>query len=64
MSLAPIDSWPDLRVTVHLLPWAWKIRPWVYADDVDGPLGHSSFELLFLRIEWWGNRPMFREKVQ
>lgn len=61
--LAPVDTWPDLRLTVHLLPWAWKLRPRVYADDVEGPMGFSSFEWFFIHVEWWGNRPLFRERT-
>lgn len=22
--LAPVDTWPDVRITVHLLPWSWR----------------------------------------
>lgn len=62
--LTPMDTWPELRVTVVPLPWCWRLRPRFYRDDVDGGFyGHSSFEWLFLRLEWWNNRPMFIERT-
>lgn len=54
--VAPRDTWPDFRVTIHLLPWTWKLRPRLYADDVEGPIGHCSFCWLFADIEWWGQK--------
>lgn len=62
--LAPADTWPDLRVTLHPLPWAWRLVPGVYVDDVEGWRGHWSFRWLFLVVEWWGNVPLFREAVR
>lgn len=59
--LAPRDTWPDLRFTVHLLPWTWRLVPRGYIDDVDGWRGHCTLVWLFLDVEWWGNRPMFTE---
>lgn len=62
--LAPRDTWPDLRLTVHLLPWTWRLRPRGYIDDVDGWRGHCSFAWLFLDLAWWGNRPLFAESAE
>lgn len=50
-SLAPMDTWPDLRLIFRLLPWTWKLKPRFYADD--NPAAHVSIEWLFLSIEWW-----------
>lgn len=62
MSLADRETWPDLRVTLHLLPWTWRLKPRIYVDDVDGAIGgHASLTWLFLVVEWWGNKPLFRE---
>lgn len=58
---SPRDTWPDLRVTLHLLPWTWRLLPHIYADDVHGPLILSSFAWLFVKVEWFANKPMFRE---
>jgi hypothetical protein len=60
-TLAAVDTWPDLRVTVHLLPWTWKLRPSLYWDDVDGPKGMTAFRWLFLAVVWWGNDPLFHD---
>jgi hypothetical protein len=54
--VAPLDTWPDLRVVVRPLPWTWRVRPRWYADDVDGPIGHWSLAWLFVTIEWWGQK--------
>ena len=54
--MAPLDTWPDFRITVHVLPWSWKLRPRLYADDVDGSIGHCSFCWLFADVEWWGQK--------
>ncbi len=59
--IAPVDTWPDLRLTVHLWPWCWMLKPWVYVDSEDGWRGHCSFQWLFLDIQWWGSVPMFFE---
>lgn len=61
--LAPVDTWPDIRVTFHLLPWCWHLVPRWYVDDVDGWRGHCSFEWLCVDVQWWGNRRMFTEIV-
>lgn len=50
-SLAPMESWPDLRVTFHLFPWTWRLKPLFYVDD--NPAAMVSFEWLFLQLEWW-----------
>lgn len=52
MNVAPADTWPDLRVVVRLLPWAWKLRPMFYVDDLH-PAGYVTFGWLFLTVEWW-----------
>lgn len=54
------DEWPDLRVVVRPLPWTWRFLPRLYHDDVEGWRGHCSFAWLFLTVEWWANKPMFR----
>lgn len=62
IGLAPVDTWPDLRLTLHVWPWCWKLRPRFYVDDVDGWRGHASFSWWCFAIEWWGNKPMFTQK--
>lgn len=59
--LSPRDTWPDLRVTFHLFPWSWRLRPRLYRDE-DWML-LTTVEWLFLKIEWWANRPMFSERA-
>lgn len=61
VKLAPVDTWPDLRMTVHLLPWTWQWRPSFYVDDVDGWRGHWSAGWLGLDVEWYGNKRLFTE---
>jgi hypothetical protein len=56
------DCWPDLRVTVRLFPWHWRLRPWLYVDDNEGARGHWSLEWLAVTVEWWGqgsDSPLF-----
>lgn len=62
--LAPVDTWPDVRLVLRPLPWGWRVRPDLYVDDVDGWKGHCSFQWLFLTVEWWGNKRLFTELVQ
>lgn len=55
--VAPVDTWPDIRVIVRPLPWTWRIKPSVYVDDVH-PAAHCSWSWLFLTVEWWAqDRP-------
>lgn len=57
--IAPRDEWPDLRFTLRPFPWTWKVKPWLYHDDVDGWRGHWQFQWFCLTVEWWANVPMF-----
>lgn len=50
--LAPIDTWPDLRVTFHLPPWTWRLRPFLYVDDIH-PWSHATVQWLCIDISWW-----------
>lgn len=50
------ECWPDLRITLHLPPWAWRLKPWLYVDD-NGARSHWSASWLFLVVEWWGQDP-------
>lgn len=45
----PWHSWADVRVTVRLLPWHWRLVPRLYRDA--GSL--STFDWLFLTLEYW-----------
>ena len=51
---ASLDTWPSLRVTVELAPWAWRLS-W-YRDAID-----PCFFLTLgpLKIELWANRKPF-----
>jgi hypothetical protein len=57
--LSDRQTWPSLKITFQLLPWHWKIRPRFYADDVEGWLGYTTIEWLFVELHWGANRPMF-----
>lgn len=59
--LSPRATWPDLRITIHLLPWSWQLRPRFYIDDVDGWRGLCSFSWLMIAVDFYGNVPLFRE---
>lgn len=59
--LAPVDTWPDVRLTLRPLPWTWKLKPWLYVDDVEGWKGHWSIQWFFVTVEWWGNERLFTE---
>lgn len=52
MSIAPADTWPDLRFVLRPLPWHWRLLPRFYADDLH-PWSHATFQWLFLTVEWW-----------
>lgn len=54
MARPDFECWPDLRITVRLLPWAWSFKPRVYADDLHGARSLCSVAWLFLTVEWWG----------
>lgn len=66
MRLAPPDTWPELRVTIRLLPWHWRIRPRLYHDFASFD-GRPSFDLtvswLFVTIDFLADRPLFTEKA-
>ena len=47
-------AWPDFRITVRPLVWHWRLKPWFYADDVDGLRGHWTIQWLAITVEWWG----------
>lgn len=49
--LATVDTWPDLRVTIHPLPWCWRLIPRFYADH--RPAAHVSVRWLCLDVQWW-----------
>lgn len=57
MNLAPVDTWPDVRLTLHLLPWTWRLAPLLWRDDVT-PTVH--FAWLFIEVEFLSDKPMFR----
>lgn len=52
------ESWPDLRLTLHLAPWAWSLGFWRDEDMT------SSFTLRAgpLTIEWWADHPVFARR--
>lgn len=56
--LSERSSWPDLRLAVHPLPWTWPIKPHFWHDD--DMTTSCGFVWLFIQVEWWANRPMFR----
>lgn len=54
--------WPDLRVTVHPLPWCWRLRPFMHIDEVHGARCMWIFRWLAFDVEWWGQEkgvPLF-----
>ena len=64
--LAPVDTWPDLRVIVRPLPWTWSLKPRFHADDLY-PWSYCVAQWLFLTIEWWAElrpREWFVERAQ
>lgn len=61
MKLAPRDTWPEMRVTLLLLPWTWR-RPRFYRDDVHGALCLSSIEFGPLVVEWLGQQGGWRRQ--
>lgn len=50
------ETWPDLRFTVHPLPWTWRMSFW-RDEDVTSSF---HFHLGPFSVEWYANRPMFR----
>jgi hypothetical protein len=53
-----VDTWPSLRVSVQLCPWAWRFKPWLYKDWDSMGLS-ASFHWLGLEVAFGFNRPPF-----
>jgi hypothetical protein len=54
------QTWPHLAVTVQLLPWHWRIKPYTYwADDGNGV--SAVFAWLGWKTAFGWNVPLFTE---
>lgn len=60
--VAPVDTWPLVRLVLLPLPWTWRFDPrrWFWRDA--GCTSSFIVRVLFLEVEWGANRPMFTEE--
>lgn len=62
--LAPRDTWPDLRITIHVFPWSWRLH--VYAEH-EPEEAHRAGQLTLhanlgpLEVTLYANLPVFTE---
>jgi hypothetical protein len=59
--IAHLETWPHLRFTLHIFPWAWTFDPRRFWWRDAGITSSFTLRFLFIEVSWMAGRPMFME---